>query len=136
MDNAVAGEQNGKTVLAPDGPSYKAIVLDQRRSGDTVEPFAISLETAAKLIDYAKAGLPIVMTVSYTHLDVYKRQAVFVAHAAQGDVLTVRIVKLMKNFAFGKIEEIITPSPHRIEQDCPVSSRCGGCVYRLSLIHI
>ena len=61
MDNAVAGEQNGKTVLAPDGPSYKAIVLDQRRSGDTVEPFAISLETAAKLIDYAKAGLPIVM---------------------------------------------------------------------------
>ncbi len=60
----------------------------------------------------------------------YQGAAVFVAHAAQGDVLTVRIVKLMKNFAFGKIEEIITPSPHRIEQDCPVSSRCGGCVYR------
>ena len=53
----------------------------------------------------------------------YQGAAVFVAHAAQGDVLTVRIVKLMKNFAFGKIEESITPSPHRIEQD-------------LSLIHI
>ncbi|MCI8497493.1 MAG: hypothetical protein HFE85_04510, partial [Clostridiales bacterium] len=59
MDNAVIGEQNGKTVLAPNGPSYKAIVLDQRRNGNTVEPFAMSLETANKLVEYAKAGLPI-----------------------------------------------------------------------------
>lgn len=60
----------------------------------------------------------------------YEGVAVFVAHAAQGDLLKVRIVKLMKNFVFGKIEEILVSSPDRIEQDCPVAPRCGGCVFR------
>lgn len=56
--------------------------------------------------------------------------AVFVPGAAQGDVLRVRIVKVLKTYAFGRIEEILSPSPDRVEPDCPISRRCGGCVFR------
>ena len=52
--------------------------------------------------------------------------AVFVPNSAIGDELSVRILKVKKTYAFGKIEEIITPSPARIEPDCPYFSKCGG----------
>ena len=55
---------------------------------------------------------------------------VFIPNTAVGDVIDARILKVKKNVAFAKIEEIITPSPDRIEPDCPVSRQCGGCVYR------
>lgn len=55
---------------------------------------------------------------------------VFVPGAAQGDTLRVRVVKSLKTYAFGRIEEILLPSPDRVEEDCPVSRQCGGCVFR------
>lgn len=56
--------------------------------------------------------------------------AVFVPNSAIGDKLKVRILKVKKTYAFGKIEEIITPSEARIEPECPYFSKCGGCVWR------
>lgn len=56
--------------------------------------------------------------------------AVFVPGAAAGDTLRVRIVKVLKNYAFGKIEEILVPSKDRIVPDCPRFSQCGGCSFR------
>ena len=56
--------------------------------------------------------------------------AVFVPMTAVGDVVRVRIVKVLKSYAFGIIEEVLTPSPDRMEPDCPVFRQCGGCVYR------
>lgn len=56
--------------------------------------------------------------------------AVFVPGAAAGDRLKVRILKTAKTYAFGKIEEILEPSPERIESDCPCSAQCGGCAFR------
>ena len=56
--------------------------------------------------------------------------AVFVPLSAVGDELNVRILKVKKSYAFGKIEEIITPSEARIKPDCGCYSRCGGCVWR------
>lgn len=56
--------------------------------------------------------------------------AVFVPMAAQGDTLRVRILKTAKTYAFGKAEEILTPSPDRIAPDCGQFARCGGCVFR------
>ena len=56
--------------------------------------------------------------------------AVFVPNSAIGDTLNVKIVKLKKSYALGKIEEILTPSSDRTEPDCPVFSRCGGCAFR------
>ena len=56
--------------------------------------------------------------------------AVFIPMAAVGDVLEVRILKVAKTHAFGKIERILSPSPARIEPDCPQFAQCGGCVFR------
>lgn len=56
--------------------------------------------------------------------------AVFVPLSAIGDELEVRILKVKKTYAFGKIEKIIIPSETRIEPDCPYFSKCGGCVWR------
>lgn len=56
--------------------------------------------------------------------------AVFVPLSAVGDELEVRILKVKKTYAFGKIENIIKPSESRIEADCPYFSKCGGCVWR------
>ncbi|MBQ8382555.1 MAG: 23S rRNA (uracil(1939)-C(5))-methyltransferase RlmD [Clostridia bacterium] len=57
-------------------------------------------------------------------------KAVFVPRAVDGDRLRVKIIKDTKDYAVARIEEILTPSPHRVESGCAVSSRCGGCVYR------
>ena len=54
---------------------------------------------------------------------------VFVPNSAVGDELNVRIVKVQKTYAFGRIEEILTPSPDRINPTCSVGEKCGGCVY-------
>lgn len=55
---------------------------------------------------------------------------VFVPSAAAGDRAEVRILKTAKSYAFGKLEKMISPSPDRICSDCPVSERCGGCLFR------
>ena len=60
----------------------------------------------------------------------YEGLAVFVPMSAVGDSLRVKILKVKSNCAFGKIEEILTPSVTRCEPDCTAFSRCGGCVYR------
>lgn len=56
--------------------------------------------------------------------------AVFVPHTAVGDVISCKIVKAGKSYCYGIIDSIISPSPERIESDCPVSDRCGGCAFR------
>ncbi len=56
--------------------------------------------------------------------------AVFVPNSAIGDTLEVKILKVEKKLAYARIERIIDPSPDRIEQDCPVFEKCGGCAFR------
>lgn len=60
----------------------------------------------------------------------YHGIAVFVPLAAMGDKLKVKILKVAKSFAYGKIEKVLTPSADRIAPDCQQFSKCGGCVYR------
>ncbi len=55
---------------------------------------------------------------------------VFVPNTAIGDIASVKIVKVLKNYSFGKLLEIIEASPHRCQNDCPVFEKCGGCAYR------
>lgn len=55
---------------------------------------------------------------------------VFVAGAVSGDEICGKIVKVLKNYAFGIILEIISPSPDRITSDCEYSQKCGGCTFR------
>ena len=56
--------------------------------------------------------------------------AVFVPGTAVGDRCAVRIVKVLRKYAFGRLEKLLAPSPDRIAPDCPVAAQCGGCVYR------
>jgi 23S rRNA (uracil1939-C5)-methyltransferase len=56
--------------------------------------------------------------------------AVFVAGGADGDTAEIKIIKVARDYAVARIERLIKPSPHRISDACPVSRRCGGCVYR------
>ena len=60
----------------------------------------------------------------------YDGMAVFVRNAVPGDEILTRIIKTSKNYAVGIVREIISPSPDRIESDCPVSDKCGGCSFR------
>ncbi|MEG1971507.1 MAG: TRAM domain-containing protein, partial [Oscillospiraceae bacterium] len=63
----------------------------------------------------------------------YENLVVFVPFSVTGDVLSVRIVKVLKSYAFGIIDEILTPSPKRAKnQICEIFGKCGGC----SLGHI
>ncbi len=52
---------------------------------------------------------------------------VFVKGAAAGDECEIRIVKVLKNLAYAKIEQIFVPSPARVTPACPVFPKCGGC---------
>ena len=57
-------------------------------------------------------------------------EAVFVPGTAPGDEAQVRIVKDCGRYAFGILDELLTPSPDRIPVDCPVAGPCGGCSLR------
>ena len=60
-----------------------------------------------------------------------EEMAVFVPATAVGDRILCRIVKVEKRFAYGRVEELITPSPDRLPTaDCPVAAPCGGCTFR------
>ncbi len=54
----------------------------------------------------------------------------FVPKTAIGDVISARVLKTLTSHGFAKAEEIITPSPDRRDVDCPVFSKCGGCLFR------
>ena len=57
-------------------------------------------------------------------------EAGFVPGTAPGDEGRVRIVKDCGRYAFGILDELLTPSPDRIPVDCPVAGPCGGCSLR------
>lgn len=53
--------------------------------------------------------------------------AIFVKDTVPGDVAKIRIVKAKKNYAYGRLEEIVKPSLDRVVPPCPVARQCGGC---------
>lgn len=57
-------------------------------------------------------------------------QAIFVPGTAPGDTADVRIVKVMKSYAFGRVETLISPGSGRIDVDCSAAGPCGGCGLR------
>ncbi len=54
----------------------------------------------------------------------------FVRGAVTGDELIVRIIKCNRDYCVARIEEILTPSPHRTTDLCSAPLACGGCAYR------
>ena len=53
--------------------------------------------------------------------------AVFVEGALPGERILVKVVKVTKSYAYGKLLSIIHKSPDRVEPKCPYFKYCGGC---------
>ncbi len=54
-------------------------------------------------------------------------QPVFVSNAVPGDVLDVLVISTRRQVSFAKIEKIIKSSTQRIQPECEVFGKCGGC---------
>jgi 23S rRNA (uracil1939-C5)-methyltransferase len=53
--------------------------------------------------------------------------AVFTDGALAGEQVELKIIKLRKTYAVGKLVNILRPSPDRVIPFCGVFRRCGGC---------
>lgn len=72
----------------------------------------------AKCIDYTHDGQGIVKINGFP---------VFVKNMLVNEEGKVKIIKVLKNYAVGRLIEIYHPSPYRIEAKCPIFKQCGGC---------
>ena len=51
----------------------------------------------------------------------------FVKDALVGDVVRVKVIKAKKKFGYGRLLEVLEPSPWRVEPVCGCARQCGGC---------
>lgn len=54
----------------------------------------------------------------------------FVKDTVPGDVVKIKAIKVKKTYGYGRVEEIISSSPNRVEAKCPVARPCGGCNFQ------
>ena len=57
-------------------------------------------------------------------------KTVFVALAAPGDRLRVRVIQVKGNIAFAEIDEVLESGPNRVPGPCPYFTVCGGCDFQ------
>ena len=50
----------------------------------------------------------------------------FVKDTVIGDVARVKAIKVKKNYGYGRLMEVGSPSADRVEAACPVARQCGG----------
>lgn len=62
----------------------------------------------------------------------HEGKTLFIPYSAAGDKVRFSVRRKKKNIIFGRIEEILEPSPLRIRAECPNFGRCGGC----QLLHL
>ena len=55
---------------------------------------------------------------------------VFVPKALTGEKVRIRIIEIKKNYAKGKVIEVLEKSKHRVDSGCPYYEECGGCNLR------
>lgn len=51
----------------------------------------------------------------------------FVKDTIIGDKAEIRVTRVKKNYAYGRLEKVLTPSPFRVEPKCAFYRQCGGC---------
>jgi 23S rRNA (uracil1939-C5)-methyltransferase len=56
--------------------------------------------------------------------------AVFIDQTVTGDRVAARIIKKKRNYAEAVVQELLTPSPMRVEPPCSYSGFCGGCKWQ------
>ncbi|WP_042478796.1 23S rRNA (uracil(1939)-C(5))-methyltransferase RlmD [Bacillus ndiopicus] len=51
----------------------------------------------------------------------------FIAGALPEELVQVHVLKVLKNYGFAKVVDILKPSAERVEAPCVYFSQCGGC---------
>ncbi len=80
--------------------------------------YRVGDEITGVVSDFGSAGEGVVKDGSYP---------VFVPYAIKGETVSARITYAKKDFAFGELIEVLSPSNDRIKPVCPYFGRCGGC---------
>ena len=57
-------------------------------------------------------------------------RVVFIPYTVRGERWRVRLEKVTKSVAWGRGVELLSAAPERLEPDCPLFGRCGGCQFR------
>lgn len=53
--------------------------------------------------------------------------AFFIKDAVIGDIIEAKVMKAKKNYAYARLEKVLSPSPFRAEPKCVFARNCGGC---------
>lgn len=72
----------------------------------------------AKCIDYTHDGQGIVKVDGFP---------IFVKNMLLDECGKIKIIKVVKNYAVGRLIELTSVSPYRNEPRCPLFKQCGGC---------
>lgn len=73
-----------------------------------------------KIEDYTDEGFGVAKVDGYV---------LFVPGTVAGEEAEVLVVKAGKSFGYGKLLQVLSPSPHRVEPACALARRCGGCAF-------
>ena len=60
----------------------------------------------------------------------HEGRVVFVPNTVTGDRALAKIVQSKAKFDKAKVQQILTPSPHRTRPSCIVADKCGGCQWQ------
>jgi len=58
------------------------------------------------------------------------QRVVFVPDTVPGDRVAVRLVRVKPQYAHGKLQQLLSPSPQRVRPGCIVADKCGGCQWQ------
>src|ERR1039458_10045284 len=57
-------------------------------------------------------------------------KTVFVPFVLPGEQVEVSVIESRSGFARAQLQKVVTPSPDRVEPDCPYFGGCGVCHYQ------